>query len=67
MALENVDRHDDDGSSKKDMNDSTARIATHKYQQPENEETQTYGPKHLRLLSDDRMRRSISGYTEDTY
>jgi hypothetical protein len=58
-SLNNLDHHDDDGDDQQDMNEPTTRIATDKSQQPQNEENHTYGPKHVRLLSNDRIRLSV--------
>jgi len=60
-SLNNLDHHDDDGDDQQDMNESTTHM-TNKSQQPQNKENHTYGPKHVRLLSDDRMHPSISIY-----
>ena len=63
-SLNNLDHHDDDGNDQQNMNESTTHM-TNKSQQPQNEENHTYGPKHVRLLSDDRMCLSISIYFGD--
>jgi hypothetical protein len=44
------------------MDESTTNMANKKSQQPQNQENQEYGPKHVRLLSDDRILPSISIY-----
>jgi hypothetical protein len=59
--LNDPDQYYNDGDDQQNMNESTTHM-TKKSQQPQNQENHTYGPKHVRLLSDDKMRPSISIY-----
>lgn len=65
-TLNNLDRRHDETDDQEDVKDTTHRVAAEQPQHPQNQENDSYGPQHVRLLSKLINRRGMNRLLNST-